>query len=198
MAKIDRYIITDDTDASGDPTLVHLFYGAGATAPTNLNISGDVISFSYNLSLAAGQTAIVMHLASQNADQATATATAQWLASQPASLFSGMSTTELSQLVNFNAGVFSATTATLAAGQTNLFLTGTGNINGTGNSAGNAIDPAGPALPPPTRRNGTPPPHGRPCLGLAHIADKRRAETGKTGAPGCTNARIDDAEGTGR
>ncbi|QLA20092.1 beta strand repeat-containing protein [Desulfolutivibrio sulfoxidireducens] len=135
----DRYLITDDTDGSSDPTVAHVFYGAGGTAPSSLSISGDTVSFGYNLSLAAGETKIVMHLASQNANRATAQTTAQWLDSNPSAIYAGMSATERSQVVNFKSGVTSSVTTTLASGQTNLTLTGTANINGTGNAANNTI-----------------------------------------------------------
>lgn len=135
----DNYLVTDDQDNIGDPSMAFLFYGNGSLAPSTASLSTDTLSFTYNLTLAPGETQIVMHFASQNPNQATALSTARWLSTQPVEAFSGLSTEEIGQIVNFKFGVFSSVSTVLPPGEIYLTLTGTANINGAGNELNNFI-----------------------------------------------------------
>jgi hypothetical protein len=66
-----------------------------------VGLTNDDIRFSYPLSLAPGETKIVMHFASQNATQAAAIAKAPDIQSLRLGALEGMSPTELGQVVNF-------------------------------------------------------------------------------------------------
>ncbi len=93
----DLWIVTDDSsDSGGDPTLLHLIAGLGGEGATRTSLNSDRLSYEYDLTLAPGETQIVMHLAAQNQNLADAQAKARnldWVA--------GMSASEKQQLVNF-------------------------------------------------------------------------------------------------
>ena len=98
----DFWIVTDDSsDGGGDPTLLHLVAGLGSQRPTRTSLNGDQLSYEYDLTLAPGETQIVMHLASQNQNRTEAQAKAEELVQLNLNLFAGISATERQQLVNF-------------------------------------------------------------------------------------------------
>ncbi len=97
----DDWIITDDYDAGGDPTMLHVIAGDGGQRPVSASRYFDNLYYDYNLSLAPGETQIVMHFASQNLNQADALARAPELADLAEGTLAGMTTDELSQVVNF-------------------------------------------------------------------------------------------------
>jgi Ca2+-binding RTX toxin-like protein len=102
LGATDRWMITDDADASGDPSMAHIFANnQGNVKPAVTVPSTGNIQYQYDLSFNPGETKIVMHFASQNPDQATAISTAQWLAGIPTEVLSGMSAAEKNQVVNF-------------------------------------------------------------------------------------------------
>ena len=93
----DLWIVTDDSsDSGGDPTLLHLIAGLGGEGATRTSLNSDRLSYEYDLTLAPGETQIVMHLAAQNQNRADAQAKTRNL-----DWFAGMSASEQQQLVNF-------------------------------------------------------------------------------------------------
>ncbi|MFO0892785.1 MAG: FG-GAP-like repeat-containing protein [Isosphaeraceae bacterium] len=97
----DDWIVTDDYDAAGDPTMLHVIAGEGGSRPSYAARFGDNLSYNYDLSLAPGETKIVMHFASQNASQADALARAPELAALGEETLAGMTGDELKLVVNF-------------------------------------------------------------------------------------------------
>ncbi|MDD2885727.1 MAG: VWA domain-containing protein [Dechloromonas sp.] len=113
----DRWIITDDSTtglAGGDPVVAHVFGASGGLSPTSVTQSSDAISYNFNLSLAAGQTKIIMHFGVQADTLANAQSTVSYIQGQPNAIFSGMSSTELAQLVNYSSTVVNSTYAIAA------------------------------------------------------------------------------------
>lgn len=69
----DRWIITDDADATGDPTLMHVIQGTGASVvPSTVAAPAGGLQYTFPLSVPAGGKVILMHYASQNSDRASA------------------------------------------------------------------------------------------------------------------------------
>lgn len=98
----DNWLITDDSsDGAGDPTLLHLIAGPGGQKADRTSLSGDQLSYEYDLTVAPGETQIVMHLAAQNENRTVATTKAGALGALGLDLFAGMSESERQQLVNF-------------------------------------------------------------------------------------------------
>ncbi|MBG1266796.1 calcium-binding protein [Nostoc sp. WHI] len=98
----DNWLVTDDFDGEGDPTVVHVIAGEnGSLRPDAASLNFDNVNFAYNLTLAPGETQIVMHFAAQNSDQATALAKAADLTSLDLDALAGISSEELQQIVNF-------------------------------------------------------------------------------------------------
>src|SRR6185436_15755337 len=104
----DDWLITDDSSpgaTGGDPVVTHVVAGAGGRQrPASFVKAPNTVDYSYSLSLAPGETKIVMHFASQAANQATALARAPQLAALELDALKGMSALERSQVVNFNVG----------------------------------------------------------------------------------------------
>lgn len=101
----DSWITTDDSDPSGgDPFVTHVIQGGGKLKPTSASLSYDDVGFSYDLSLKAGETKIVMHFLAQNDSLADANADAKALSMLGLDALKGMSGAELSQIVNFDLG----------------------------------------------------------------------------------------------
>lgn len=98
----DNWLVTDDSDGGGDPTLLHVFAGEGGIRPDAASLSSDNLNFGYNLTLAPGETQIVMHFASQNFDRATALTKGPELQELGFDALAGMSNEELAQVVNFS------------------------------------------------------------------------------------------------
>lgn len=103
----DLWIVTDDYDGSGDPTVTHVVCGAGAPlVPDPVSISVDQISYRYALNLAPGETKIVMHFGAQSPNQVTALERAPQISglSPAQDCLAGMTPAEISQLANFLVG----------------------------------------------------------------------------------------------
>jgi autotransporter-associated beta strand protein len=97
----DNWIITDDN--GGDPTMIHVTSGGGGQTSTAFATQGDDdVQYSYDLTLAPGETKIVMHFAAQNPDPATARALAEQLAVLAGGALDGMTPSEVAQIVNFS------------------------------------------------------------------------------------------------
>ncbi len=103
----DNYIITDDVNGSGDPTMLHILSGESGVNPVVATLIGDDLKHSYWLSLAPGETKIVMHFAAQASSQSDALLRAAGLlqTDRPDGVDNeatkGMTTIELRQVVNF-------------------------------------------------------------------------------------------------
>lgn len=138
----------DDWFAVGNRTnstatqLVHVVSGgAGSPNATSEQYgSADRPQTSYNITLAAGETKVVMHFYALATDAVGAKAIGSSLAGLTNNTYlAGMTPTELNGLINFTQDISSSETKTLAAYQANLTLTGTSVINGTGNERDNII-----------------------------------------------------------
>lgn len=103
----DNFIITDDVNGSGDPSMLHILSGESGVNPVVAALTGDILKHSYLLSLAPGETKIVMHFAAQATSQSAALLKAAGLmqTDRPTGTDNeatkGMTTTELRQVVNF-------------------------------------------------------------------------------------------------
>ncbi|UEM07882.1 S8 family serine peptidase (plasmid) [Skermanella rosea] len=97
----DQWIVSDDQEAAVDPTLLHVIRSADGAAPSSASLTEDSLGFTYDLTLAPGESRIVMHFASQNPDQATALAKGPVLASLDGGALAGLSDDEISRIVNF-------------------------------------------------------------------------------------------------
>lgn len=100
----DQWIVTDDADGTGDPTLTHVIAGLAAPQlPSAVNLAGDVIRYEYVLNLGPHETKSVMHFGVQSQNRAAALAKAPQLALVNASQNSlfGMTAAERAQVVNF-------------------------------------------------------------------------------------------------
>lgn len=104
----DDWIVTDDGDATGDPTVLHVVSGAGGVDPTSVSTNApgdDDVGYSYDLTLAPGETQIVMHFGAQSGDRQQALAKAAALREPDAVALAGTNAQELSQVVNFFGGL---------------------------------------------------------------------------------------------
>jgi spore coat protein CotH len=98
----DLWVVTDDTDGGNDPTMLHVVAGPGGQGPTQMNaVGGGSVSYQYALTLAPGETQIVMHFGAQSSNRAAALAKGNALADLQFDALSGMTALELSQVVNF-------------------------------------------------------------------------------------------------
>lgn len=97
----DRWVVTDDLDAGGDPTMLHVIAGLDALAPASASLSADDLGFRYDLALAPGETQVVLHFAAQSSDQATALALGPLLVEPDADALAGLGEEELARIVNF-------------------------------------------------------------------------------------------------
>ena len=98
----DDWMVTDDSDGTGDPTMLHVIAGPGAQRPSTASLSScDSIEYSYNLTLEPGETKIVMHFGAQSANQADALEKAPLLAVLDLNALAGMTEAERTLVVNF-------------------------------------------------------------------------------------------------
>ena len=106
----DDFVITDDGDGFGDPTMVHVFAGPNAAEdPLNAARSGDNLAYSFLVTVPASGRAIVMHFAAQTTNRTVAAATAARLLRLQGRALAGLSVDERQDIVNF----FPATDADL-------------------------------------------------------------------------------------
>jgi subtilase family serine protease len=102
FTEADDWVVTDDSvDGGGDPTLLHVIAGAGGQRPVLASRSGDNLRYDYELTLAPGETKIVLHFASQNINRATALAKAPDLTALQLDALEGLSNAERAAIVNF-------------------------------------------------------------------------------------------------
>ncbi len=87
---------------SSDPRLGHVFWGLGAPVPlSGITFTDQNPYWHYNLTLAPGQTQIIMNFATGQPSKAAAAAKAAELAGLPDNTLQCLSTTERQQVANF-------------------------------------------------------------------------------------------------
>ncbi len=105
----DAWFATDDTDGSGDPSLVHLFQGgptSGAlVSATTATLSTDSIDISFDVNVPAGGRAAVLTWALQYPNQMTAQAEATRLLELPDDAIVGLEE-YAADVVNFSLGSY--------------------------------------------------------------------------------------------
>lgn len=100
----DNWIITDDFNAGGDPTILHVIAGEGALRPAAASAPTGSVRYAYDLTLAPGETQIVMHFAAQSSTQAAAALKANALVELGLGTTAGMTVEEARLVVNFASG----------------------------------------------------------------------------------------------
>ncbi|MCX6042574.1 MAG: pre-peptidase C-terminal domain-containing protein, partial [Caldilinea sp.] len=109
----DNWVITDDTATGGssgtaaspssDPVVTHVVAGQGGRIrPSTFVKNSGEVSYSYGLTLAPGETKIIMHFAAMAGNQANALALAPQLTRLELDALAGMSANERRAVVNFN------------------------------------------------------------------------------------------------
>lgn len=104
FAPTDHWIVTDDEDGTGDPTITHVISGVGGSLlPSSVSCPTGYVYYNYTVGLLPGQTKIIMHFGVQSQNQAIALAKAPQIASlDPVQeCLAGMSALERSQVANF-------------------------------------------------------------------------------------------------
>jgi len=106
LAADDDYIITDDEDGAGTPTMVHVFSGPNAEVEPSemesyLSSYYYRMGYYFDVTIPAGERRIVMHFASQNSSRADAHAGAAALHCLQGRALAGLSPDEQMDIVNF-------------------------------------------------------------------------------------------------
>jgi hypothetical protein len=98
----DDFILTDDNDGTGDPSLAHVIAGPGGTVrPSAVSLVSDNLSYTYTLTIPAGGRVILMHFAGQNPNRAAAAASADRLVRLQGRALAGLAPGEQADIVNF-------------------------------------------------------------------------------------------------
>lgn len=98
----DDWIVTDDADGVGDPTLAHVIANAwGLQRALAVDYSPGLLGYEYTLVLAPGETKIVMHFGAQHLNRAIARTNAATLVKLQNGALDLMSPAEIGQVVNF-------------------------------------------------------------------------------------------------
>ncbi|MFO1432626.1 MAG: carboxypeptidase regulatory-like domain-containing protein [Candidatus Competibacteraceae bacterium] len=102
----DRYIITDDADGTGSPTMLHVFGGQNAkitpsSACSPCNYYGGWLRYSFTLTIPANKRVILLHFAAQSANRAAAVTKADQLYRLEGSALQGINQDEKEDIVNF-------------------------------------------------------------------------------------------------
>ena len=105
----DTWLVSDDADGSGDPSLLHMFQGAGGRESVDYvsfepyGLGGpDGLGWEFaSLSLGPGESLAILSVFGQNASRADARATGTALATMPAELTTGLSATDRARVVNW-------------------------------------------------------------------------------------------------
>lgn len=136
----DDWYVTNSSSQPGRPSFAHVVSGGAGSPTATSNSSADQFDTSYDLTLAAGASATIVHFVVAEPTSTQAAALSTTLAGLPTSALAGLSATQLASLTNFIIDVTSSSTVSgLTAYQRNLTLTGSAAINGTGNSRSNVI-----------------------------------------------------------
>ena len=98
----DDWIVTDDADGTGDPTVTHVIGNDGAALrPSAVAYSSGGLSYQYSVTVPPGQTRIVMHFGAQSSNRATALAKAVDLAALGRDALAQIPVNEQALIVNF-------------------------------------------------------------------------------------------------
>jgi hypothetical protein len=101
----DDFIITDDVDGSGSPTVGLVFSGPGADIQPSFVFTnapgGGIVSYTFETTISAGERVSLMHFATQTLTQASAQATADMLVHLNGDALDGLSDQELASILNF-------------------------------------------------------------------------------------------------
>ena len=107
----DRWVTTDDSTTSGDPSLCHLYWGTGARSlPTMVGMTvfdcatSNGVWIEFPVTVPAGGRAIVMHFGSQSGTSTDAIASCTSLSTLPASTIGDLSASDRAAIVNWGAG----------------------------------------------------------------------------------------------
>ena len=102
FATNDHWIVTDDSDGTGDPTLLHVFGNTlGGLRPSSVLYTVGTLDYQWTFTLAPGETKSILHFASQNPNRATALAKGPQLAGFGLDALAGLDATDLARIVNF-------------------------------------------------------------------------------------------------
>jgi hypothetical protein len=108
FSAMDRWVLSDDGPADDDPTMAHVYWGAGGrvmpTAATPMafdcgSTNGQTVTFS--VTVAAGGRAMLLYFGSQTGDQAEAMATATSLETLSGPALAGLDASEAADIVNW-------------------------------------------------------------------------------------------------
>jgi hypothetical protein len=142
----DEWIGTDDADGSGSPAVIHYIHGPLGLQPVSVDVIGDNIVWTYNITVGAGQTLRLANFTIVGATEAEAVAAANALVTRTG--FGGqaaayLTAAELASLGNFVFYPVATTTTLMAApspsvyGQSVTFTAIVGsNISGAGTPSG--------------------------------------------------------------
>ena len=98
----DNWIVTDDMDGAGDPTVLHaIANNHGHQRPSAVSYSMGLLGYEYQLVLQPGETKIVMHFGAQNMNRNTALNKASQLIAMDLDTLAGISEEDLARIVNF-------------------------------------------------------------------------------------------------
>ena len=103
----DRWVTSDDgNDGAGDPSLSFNYWGTGASVtPTAVYLPASQEDYYCDfgtITVPAGETVLLMHFISQNADNATAQATAAALDALPADALAGLNAANYGPVLNWD------------------------------------------------------------------------------------------------
>lgn len=98
----DDWIVTDDADASGDPTIVHVLAGDGGVDPGTVSSPTGSVNYAFTLTLQPGETQSILHFAAQRPNRAAALATADALALLGLGAVDDLTDAERAAVVNFD------------------------------------------------------------------------------------------------
>lgn len=125
----DHWIVTDDGDGTGDPTVAHIIGNSyGQVKPAAVSYSTGVLGYEYNVPLNAGETKIIMHFGVQCSSRSVARTDAANLTDLNYDSLDVMTPTEISQIANF--GVVDSANNLITDGDPWLYHS-TGAIPGT-------------------------------------------------------------------
>lgn len=100
----DQWIVTDDLDGMNDPVVTHVMAGPGASlVPSQASYTPGFVGYAYDLTLAPGETRIIMHFGAQDVYRVGALAKAAQLAGLAAdqNCLAGMTAFERARVANF-------------------------------------------------------------------------------------------------
>lgn len=109
MTAEDRWVLTDDADGSGDPSLAHVLHGAGAVVtPTSVTNSvsfscagTEGVTAAYELTVPPGASITLMHFGVQQRNRELARMRAMFLEIAPPEALVGMDAAQRMQVVNW-------------------------------------------------------------------------------------------------